>query len=253
MKASADGGGCFPTGRHYPGIAHLLRITAQGLADEFDGQTAISEIPFVGIDTETTGREPGVDRIVELAAVSWRGGEVVDRKSWLIDPTIPIPQDAFEVHGIGTDDVRGKPTFDALVPEILEALKGAVPVAYNADFDKRMLHAELTRAGMRRRGAPPAARRDVEWVDSFVWAAELLKDEKKKTLTAICDRLGIEIGQAHRATDDAEAALKVMAAFAKDDRVPRTYAAFIQEQRRLAREHAAERVVWKMGTTIKKG
>jgi DNA polymerase-3 subunit epsilon len=32
MRTSADLG-CFPTGRHYPGIAHLLRIVAAGLAD----------------------------------------------------------------------------------------------------------------------------------------------------------------------------------------------------------------------------
>ncbi|MEZ4313179.1 MAG: hypothetical protein R3F14_34605 [Polyangiaceae bacterium] len=43
-------------------------------------------------------------------------------------------------------------------------------------------------------------------------------------------RLGIQLVQAHRATDDSEAALKVLYAFAKDPRVPKGYAALVQEQ-----------------------
>jgi len=69
MRASEDGGGCFPTGRHYPGIAHLLRIVARGLVDEIDAAVAMLDVPLVAIDTETTGRDPAVDRIVEIAYV----------------------------------------------------------------------------------------------------------------------------------------------------------------------------------------
>jgi len=37
MRGGAESIGCFPTGRHYPGIAHLLRIVVAGLAEEFAG------------------------------------------------------------------------------------------------------------------------------------------------------------------------------------------------------------------------
>jgi DNA polymerase-3 subunit epsilon len=240
-----DGGGCFPTGRHYPGIAHLLRIVAAGLVDECAGDCGMDKVPLAAIDTETTGRDPETDRIVEIACVIWRDGAVIARHGWLVNPERPIPQEAFEVHGIKDDDVREKPTFRVIVSELLEALQGCVPVAYNAEFDRAFLMAELRRAEAVREAMPPACRKGIEWIDPLVWARELHKLEKSKSLSDVCSRLGIEIAQAHRATDDAEAALKVLSAFCGDNRVPRTYAAFVQEQRRLARLFDDERQKWR--------
>lgn len=245
MRAGADGGGCFPTGRHYPGIAHLLRVVAAGLADEFSGETPMSDVVLVAIDTETTGRDPAVDRVVEIACVVWKQGSTVVRHEWLVNPGQPIPKEAFDVHGIGDDDVRDKPGFAGIVDELLDVLEAAVPLAYNAEFDRRFLLAELERAGHAARQLPPACRKGIEWVDPLVWARELQRHEKSKALGEVCARLGIEIAQAHRATDDAEAALAVLQAFSTDTRVPKTYAAFIQEQRRLAREFEEERARWR--------
>ena len=245
MRAGADGGGCFPTGRHYPGIAHLLRIVAAGLADEFSGETPMSDVAMVAIDTETTGRDPALDRIVEVACVVYRGGQTVDRHVWLVNPGRPIPKEAFDIHGISDDDVRDKPEFAAIVDELLDALAGTVPLAYNAEFDRNFLVAELQRSGPARSDMPPAFRKGVEWIDPLVWARELQRYEKSKALGEVCARLGIEIAQAHRATDDAEAALAVLSAFSTDTRVPKTYGAFIQEQRRLARQFEEERARWR--------
>lgn len=244
MKNGADGGGCFPTGRHYPGIAHLLRAVAVGVAEELGAERAISELPIVAIDTETTGRDAALDRIVEIACVRFERGAVVWRKSWLVNPGIPIPKEAFDVHGIGDDDVRDKPSFAQIAAEVLAALEGAVPLAYNAEFDRAFLFAELERAGAGDKSAP-ACRRGVDWIDPLVWARELHKFEKGKSLGEVAGRLGIEINQAHRASDDAEAAARVLHAFSGDARMPKTYAAFVQEQRRLARIFEEERAKWR--------
>ncbi len=237
--------GCFPTGRHYPGIAHLLRIVASGLAEEFAGDMDIAALRFVSIDTETTGRDPTVDRIVEIACITWQGGEVVSRKSWLVNPERPIPQEAFDVHGISDDEVKDKPTFRELVDEVLSETEGAVPLAYNAEYDRKILHAELGRAAGVSQRQPPCVRRNVDWIDPLVWARELQKYEKSKSLGEVSQRLGIEIPQAHRAADDAEAALRVLLAFLPDARVPRVYGAFLQEQRRIARIFEDERKLWR--------
>ena len=84
---------------------------------------------------------------------------------------------------------------------------------------------------------PPAARKGVAWIDPLVWARELQKLEKSRALGEVCARLGIELSRAHRAADDAEATLRVLSIFTADVRVPKTYGAFIAEQRRLARVH----------------
>lgn len=246
MRSTLDGGGCFPTGRHYPGIAHLIRVVARGVAEEVDGQALVGDLTLVAIDTETTGKDPHLDRIVEIAAVIWKGGEVTERNRWLVDPGCPIPEEARQVHGISDDDVRGKPKFADVAGEVLASVENAIPVAYNAAFDRDFLRAELARAGAMPKKPPPAARRGVDWIDPLEWARELQREEKGgKSLSEVCARLGIDIGQAHRATDDAEAAVRVMATFTRDSRVPKTYGAFIQEQQRIARENAIDRARWR--------
>jgi DNA polymerase-3 subunit epsilon len=236
--------GCFPTGRHYPGIAHLLRVAAAGLADGFGTDHAMNALPIVAIDTETTGRDPSTDRVVEVACVRWERGEITLRKSWLVNPGRPIPKEAFDVHGISDDAVKDAPTFDAIVPELLEAMRGAIPLAYNAEFDRKQLMSEIGRLGTPA-SPPPAFQKNVEWLDPLVWARELQKLEKSRALAEVAARLGIELNQAHRATDDAEAALHVFVKFQEDTRLPKTYGAFLQEQRRLARAFENERVRWR--------
>ena len=124
-------------------------------------------------------------------------------------------------------------------------LSRAVPVAYNAEFDRDFLLAELARAGGSPQPLPPAARKGIEWIDPLVWARELQHDERSKSLGEVCERLGVPLEQAHRAVHDAEAALEVFRRFRTDTRVPATYAALIQEQRRLARIHEDERQRWR--------
>jgi len=236
--------GCFPTGRHYPGIAHLMRVAALGLADGFASELGVADLPIVAIDTETTGRDPGTDRVVEVACVRWERGEITLRKSWLVNPGRPIPKEAFDVHGISDEAVKDAPEFAAIVPELLEAMVGAIPLAYNAEFDRKMLTSELSRLAAPT-APPPAFQKNVEWIDPLVWARELQKTEKSRALGEVAARLGIEISQAHRATDDAEAALNVFVRFQQDSRLPKNYGAFLNEQRRLGRAFEQERVRWR--------
>jgi DNA polymerase III subunit epsilon len=245
MRFGFEGQGCFPTGKHYPGIAHLLKFAASGVAEEFDSQTALADLALVAIDTETTGRDPNNDRLVEIACIVIERGQIIERHSWLVNPGRPIPQEAFEVHGISDDDVKDKPSFAEIIPQLLEVMTQRVPVAYNAEFDQRVLLAELERAGNLPRHKPPAFRPGLCWLDPLVWARALHKDEKSRSLGAMAELLHIQLEQAHRATDDAVAAALVLAEFFKDPRVPAIYAAFIHEQQRLARLQGEERQYWR--------
>ena len=244
MRGGAEGIGCFPTGRHYPGIAHLLRIAVAGLAEEFAGETRLEELNIVAIDTETTGRDPEVDRAVEIACVSYQRGEITARRAWLVNPGRPIPKESSDIHGIDDEAVREAPPFSAIAAELSEVLAGAVPLAYNAEFDRKVLMAELSRASVILQSPPPALRRNVEWIDPLIWAREIQRAEKSRALSEVAQRLGIPLEHAHRATDDAEATLRVFDAFRRDPRVPKTYGALVQEQRRLSRLFDEERKAW---------
>ena len=120
-----------------------------------------------------------------------------------------------------------------------------IPVAYNAEYDRKVLVAELARAGLLPENPPPALRRNVEWIDPLIWARELQKTEKSRTLAEVAERLGVVIDKAHRAADDALATLEVLSMFRRDTRVPKTYGAFVQEQRRLSRLFDGERQRWR--------
>jgi DNA polymerase-3 subunit epsilon len=249
-----DSCGCFPTGRHYAGIAHLLRATMRGLAAEFPADRPWIELPIALVDVETTGRDSSIDRVVEVGIAVGRGGEIIARYNWLIHPSVPIPEGARAVHGISDDDVKDAPRFEAVAHEIAAALHGCLPAAYNAAFDRAFLASEFGRARAPRgddvaapeeASLPPALRRDVEWVDPLVWAREIQREERSKALGEVAARLGVRLEKAHRASDDAEAALRVLFTLASDARIPRAHGAFIQEQRRLAQLHADERRRWK--------
>jgi DNA polymerase III subunit epsilon len=64
-------------------------------------QRRLPEVTFVAFDTETTGLQPIVHRLVEVGAVRFRldGCELATFQQ-LIDPHIPIPRDVQQVHGI---------------------------------------------------------------------------------------------------------------------------------------------------------
>ena len=103
---------------------------------------------------------------------------------------------------------------------------------------------ELGRAGVDTE-KEESLRRNVEWVDPLVWAREIHAEEKSRALKDVAARLGITLENAHRASDDAEAALQILYTFAKDPRVPKTYAGVVQEQRRLGRIQDEARRMWR--------
>jgi DNA polymerase III subunit epsilon len=245
---ASDGCGCFPTGRHYAGIAHLLRTVIAGLVEGFSGDAPWADMAIALIDVETTGRDASVDRVVEVGIAVGRGGAVIARYDWLIHPGCAIPEEARAVHGITDEDVKDSPRFEAVAHEIAAALQGCIPAAYNAAFDRAFLANEFARSADAKgdphlgRGAVP---KDVEWIDPLVWAREIQKADKSRALGEVAARLGVKLEQAHRASDDAEAALRVLFELSKDPRIPRLYGALIQEQRRFALLHADERRLWR--------
>jgi DNA polymerase-3 subunit epsilon len=102
--------------------------------------------PIAFIDLETTGINISTDRIVEIAIVkiSPDGSKLVKRK--IINPTIPIPQGATDVHGITNEMVKDAPTFKQASNEIKQFIEGCDIGGYNSNrFDIPMLVEEFLR------------------------------------------------------------------------------------------------------------
>ncbi|HEY2736322.1 MAG TPA: 3'-5' exonuclease [Polyangiales bacterium] len=233
MRGALDVCGCFPTGRHYPGIAdRLLRALRDvaGLSSEFEARTRWAETRLAIIDFETTGLSPENDRVLEIGVACFSAGQLTLLKNWLINPGIPIPEEARAVHNISDEELKDAPSFNEVARELSDVLRGHIPVAYNAAFDRAFLHAELKRLGAFESwdDLPPAFLETVHWIDPLVWVRELYSDDKSRKLADITARLGIALERAHRAASDAEAAGRVLLALA--ERLPTTYAEVINLQ-----------------------
>ncbi len=105
--------------------------------------------PLAFIDLETTGINPGRDRIIEIAIVKINpdGTEVKKRK--LLNPEMPIPPDSSAIHGITDDMVKDAPTFKQVANEIKQFIEGCDLGGYNSNkFDIPLLVEEFLRNGV---------------------------------------------------------------------------------------------------------
>lgn len=105
--------------------------------------------PIAFIDLETTGVNISSDRIVEIAIVKivTDGTRQVKRK--LINPQIPIPAGASDVHGITDEMVKDAPSFKQVANEIKQFIENCDLGGYNSNrFDIPMLIEEFLRAGV---------------------------------------------------------------------------------------------------------
>lgn len=105
------------------------------------------ETPLVIFDTETTGLDTDLDRIIEFGAIKTVGGRVVDEFWSLVHTDIELTQNIVNLTGITQDMLQGQPTIDQVLPNFLSFVKGSIIVAHNAEFDMAMLKSAAGRLG----------------------------------------------------------------------------------------------------------
>ena len=160
---------------------------------------------FTVIDFETTGVDTDVAQPVELGVVRFEGGAMVEQCNYTLKPSIPIPEGASKIHGLYDSDVAHAPLFADVWPLVADMFEDAVPVAYNAPFDRRVLYNAIRRPHTWPKSALAGAHiLNVEcpWIDPLVFVAREDKFQRSKRLTEACKRRGIVIDNAHRALDD---------------------------------------------------
>lgn len=176
-----------------------------------------ADIRRLAWDTETTGTNPLEDRIV-TAAIVVRGGGREDRTfPYLINPKVPIPPEASEIHKVTDAMVQAdgrdpKEALDEIAGQLAAAINWGMPVvAYNHSFDWSILHYELRRHGLPtvydRLGADPVTLVDPMVIDRKFGERPEGKGQRKLEPTA--GRYGVEVTDWHEATADAKAALGI--------------------------------------------
>lgn len=105
--------------------------------------------PLAIFDLETTGINISSDRILEIAIIKIMPGGSVQKKRKLLNPEMPIPPAATEVHGITNEMVKDAPTFKQAANEIKQFIDGCDLGGYNSNrFDVPVLMEEFLRVGI---------------------------------------------------------------------------------------------------------
>ncbi|HEY8173135.1 MAG TPA: 3'-5' exonuclease, partial [Dehalococcoidia bacterium] len=159
-------------------------------------------MPYVSLDLETTGLDPEVDEIIEVAAIRFDADGVIDTFSTLVNPDRRLEYRISLLTGINADELTGAPRFASIAADI-ERFIGLDPIiGQNPTFDTTF----LGRKGVQVYGPT---------YDTFDLAVLLLPALTQRSLGGIADHLGIEFHVRHRALADAEAAMRVFAALRK--------------------------------------
>ena len=97
------------------------------------------------LDTETTGLSfKDNHKIVEIACIETKD-LIPTNKIFhkLINPKRNMPEEAFKIHGFSEEFLSNQPTFDQIVEEFLNFIKGKKLIIHNANFDLSFLNGEL--------------------------------------------------------------------------------------------------------------
>ncbi|MGW6706633.1 exonuclease domain-containing protein [Streptomyces sp. NPDC054956] len=171
--------------------------------------------PMVAFDLETTGTDIESDRIVTAAVVAvGPDGQVARERTWLVDPGVPIPEQASAIHGISTDHARAEGMAAAaavgeITQTLFDALRSGTPlVVMNARYDLTLLDRECRRYGVQPLGERWQGR-PAPVIDPLVLDKHADRYRKgRRTLQALCEHYGVTLEDAHNAGADALAAAR---------------------------------------------
>lgn len=165
--------------------------------------TPLAGVTFCVLDLETTGGSATNCAITEIGACKVQMGEVVGTFHTLVNPGQPVPAFVRLLTGISDDLLIEAPAIEAVLPSLLEFLRGTVLVAHNARFDVGFLNAALERS------AYPTL--DQRVVDTAILARKIIGGEvPNHKLSTLARHLRCAHQPNHRAYSDVLATIDVL-------------------------------------------
>ena len=152
------------------------------------------------LDTETTGLDPkSGDRIVEIGAIELFNHMPTGKTFHeYLNPEKKMPLEAFAVHGLSDDFLKGKPLFRQIMENLTTFIGESKMIIHNAAFDMKFLNAELLKAGGRLYPLDQA-------IDTLMIARKKYPGAQN-SLDALCRRFSIDnsVREKHGALLDSE-------------------------------------------------
>ncbi len=178
-----------------PGTDSVLRFVDHVASDK----------DLVVVDVETTGRDPRMADLVEIATVRIKDGRVADRWSTLVNPGRAVV--GAQMHGLADADLVGAPTPKEAAAAFLAFAGDSVIVGHNVGFDLGFIE-EAIGGGFRFAFGG--------YLDTVTLTRESYPDLESYKLGDLSRFFGIELQNAHRALPDAEATAALVLRLASD-------------------------------------
>ena len=179
--------------------------------NDMDGNSAVigkSKLPldteFVAFDIETTGLNAQNDRMTEIGAIRFSGGNIIDTFNTFVDPERHIPADITQLTGIRDSDVAGAPSEEEAMKQFIDYIGDRPIIAHNAHFDVGFMTAAALRHGLK---FSPV------FLDTLALSQALLPELKRFKLDIVSNHLKLPQFNHHRATDDAMVVARIMGKF----------------------------------------
>ena len=150
---------------------------------------------FVAVDVETTGTLFYVDHIVEIAAVRFANGKEQDRFSTLVDPGVPVPEEASRVNGITDEMLKGQPKINDILKNFSQFCSSDPLVAHNAIFDFQFLSVAMEKCYCSAPSGP--------FFDTYALSKKVFPGLSNYKLSTLVEYLKIPLSRFHRAEEDA--------------------------------------------------
>jgi len=157
---------------------------------------------YAVVDIETTGGFSSSHRITEVAVMVHDGDQVIEEYHSLVNPGRAIPGFITGLTGITEEMVRHAPAFSEIAKELHTLLVDKVFIAHNVNFDYTFLKEEFRRVGIEL-NCPKLC--------TVRLSRQICPGLRSYSLGRICEQLGIEISDRHRAFGDAAATAQLWA------------------------------------------
>lgn len=145
------------------------------------------------IDFETTGLNSYYDEIIQIGAIKYRNGEVVNTFDHLVKPSVSISEKITSITGITNEMVKGAPPIHMLIHDLVDFIGKDTLVAHNASFDMGFLIAALNNNGINLG--------EIKVIDTLRLSRSMIHDTKNHKLVTLKKYLGIK-AQSHNALED---------------------------------------------------
>lgn len=160
--------------------------------------------PVAFLDVETTGLDPKVHEILEIAVVDVQGKVLLDTKVKPVNIE-SASEEALKINNYNEADWADAPTFEEIKDQVIEALEHKILVGQNPQFDRNFVVEALDRVGVEK--AYRKVRRHTIDTITLAWEHLVPCGLERLNLDAECKFMGIPLDREdrHGALNDVQA------------------------------------------------